>query len=99
MKLFWIVLYILLTVQSIFAERENIYGLRYDYLLHYETSLIISVSMNRWVKFEDYGIISVGSALLVGLCKEHFIDKDFDKRDIQFNILGAISGKLLSYTF
>jgi hypothetical protein len=59
----------------------------------------MSVSISRWVKAEDYGIISIGSALLVGLCKEYFIDKNIDKRDMQFNILGAVSGKLLSYTF
>lgn len=96
-KTIFVILLLLFAIQL--NARENFNGLRYDYILHYETSLIMSVCIARWHEKEDYGILSIGFPLFVGGMKEI---SDHDKywwKDMTFNILGAISGKLLSYSF
>lgn len=106
MKKLLIILFLLITVNIQAQQRENIYGLRYDYILHYETSLIMSLSLSGWLKDKDqYGIASILFPLSIGVGKE-FIDyrnsncsrKDC-YRDFACDILGCITGRLLYISF
>jgi len=112
------IIFALLTIIFIFVsnsygmERENINGIRYDYLLHYESACIGAITMYGFNKGmfdikEDYGLFTVGvPVLLVGILKEFrdyrandgHIPKD-SLQDFSCTILGAITGKLLTYTF
>ena len=93
-------------------ERENINGIRYDYLLHYESACIAAITVYGFNKGmfdieEDYGLFTIGvPVLLVGILKEYrdyrvnggHIPKD-SLQDFSCTVLGAITGKLMTYTF
>jgi hypothetical protein len=88
------------------TDRENFHGIRYDYMLHYETSFIMATCISGWIGKEDYGIFSVGIPLFIGGMKEcmdyHNSGNKFPNdtwKDITFDFLGALSGKLMTYTF
>jgi hypothetical protein len=85
------------------SERENFYGIRYDYLLHYQTGSLMALTLDQW--FEN-DIITFGLPFLASFAKEYIdyarnddiLTEDFYK-DIGFTMLGAISGKILSFSF
>jgi len=112
MKKYIIALLVLLFTSNVFANhRENFYGLRYDYMLHFETGMVSTIVIDQWNKGmfrigEDYGLLSIGIPVLLGIAKEwHDLKADNASlnretyNDLGFTVLGAISGKFLSYTF
>lgn len=110
MRFLLIVILLLMLSRDVHA-RENIFGIRYDYILHFQSGLIISVVSTQWgtsickIK-EDYGLFSIGIPAIAGIAKEYYdykhnnniILKDSSK-DLGFTLLGGICGKLLSYSF
>jgi len=99
------------TTEAYAIERENIYGLRYDYLLHYETGMIMGITITKWndsvfkIK-EDYGLYSIGiPCIFAGLKELRDYKANGDRfpddawKDFSVSILGALTGKLLCYTF
>ena len=107
-----IIIIIFLIFCNPILARENINGIRYDYLLHYESACIGAIAIAGFNKNvfdikEDYGLYSIGiPVMIVGILKElrdyrnngNNLPKDSYK-DFMFTVAGAISGKLLSYTF
>lgn len=92
-------------------HRENFYGIRYDYTLHFETGMVASIVIDQWNKHmfnigEDYGLLSIGIPILMGVAKEYHDFKYGDQRiredayyDLGFTVLGALTGKMFSLTF
>jgi hypothetical protein len=65
----------------------------------------MSACLDRWHDKRDYGTFSIGITMMFGLVKE-YADYQVSKRwtrdnwmDLGCDFLGAITGKLLSYTF
>jgi len=104
-------MFILLIGSSPLESRENFKGIRYDYLLHYQTGVITATTIDQWNRGfwnigEDYGILSIGIPMLLGAAKEYHDFRSNNKKfvedaykDFGFTILGAISGKFLSMSF
>lgn len=112
MKKIILTILIMLFSTSLFANhRENFYGIRYDYTLHFETGMVSAIVIDQWNKGmfgieEDYGLLSIGIPICMGLFKEWGDLKSSNTslnretyNDLGFTVLGAISGKFLSYTF
>ena len=103
-------LFIFLTVSEA-TQRENFYGIRYDYTLHYQTGMVSAIVLDQWNKGpfdigEDYGLISIGVPILLGFAKEYVDFKSNDERiaedarhDMIATVFGALTGKFLSITF
>jgi len=92
------IIIILLLCNSLSA-RENIYGIRYDYLLHYETGMIMSIALQEWTHNTFY---SIGIPTLCAGLKEYNdyrIYKEYDYKDFGYSVLGATSGRFLCLTF
>jgi len=99
-------------------ERENFYGLRYDYMLHFGVGTLTSISIVQWERCkigffgfktkEDYGLLSLSVPISLGIIKEiidnrhnngNFFKNKESWRDLGCVALGAIFGKLLTYTW
>ena len=97
-----IITLILLASTNLFA-RENYHGIRYDYLLHYETGLVSAVVIDQWF---DNNFLTFGVPIFLGLAKEYedwrYGDREIRRDayyDFGFTVLGEISGKFLSMSF
>ena len=102
---------IVLTTTLHAAPRESFYGIRYDYMLHYQSGCVAAVVLDQWNKGpfdigEDYGALSLGVPILMGLVKEYrdiqYSGKGWNREntmDFGLTVLGGISGKFLSLTF
>jgi uncharacterized protein YfiM (DUF2279 family) len=111
MKLKIILLFILLTT-NLYAKDFTI---RQDHVLHFTTTTIMSVcvieyerSQNGFFGYktkEDYGLFSIGLPMTFGVIKEIYDNKGFFHRnpeswkDLGFDLLGALFGKFLTYTW
>ena len=97
------IIFIILLFCSSLSARENYHGIRYDYLLHYQTGLVSAVVIDQWF---DNNYLTFGVPVFLGIAKE-YEDYRYGNRairrdayyDFGFTVLGAISGKFLSYTF
>ena len=85
------------------SARENYHGIRYDYLLHYQTGLVSAVVIDQWF---NNNYLTFGVPAFLGLAKEYEDWRYGDRAirrdayfDFGFTILGAISGKFLSMSF
>ena len=89
-------------------EETKFFGLEKGPLLHGTTTMLMSICINQWNKRfgkieEDYGLLSIGLPIIF-LSINEFEDykygnkKDFYK-DMCYGIIGAITGKILCYTF
>ena len=94
---------ILLFISCSLSARENYHGIRYDYLLHYQTGLVSAVVIDQWTR-NNY--LTFGVPVALSLAKEYEDWKYGDRQirrdayyDFGFTILGAISGKFLSLSF
>lgn len=81
---------------------------RRDYMLHFSAGWMTSVTIARWQyrlgTDDDYGIWTLGIPVFLGISKEFYDSPDLkwnkeNWKDLGYTVLGAITGKLMSYTF
>lgn len=64
------------SVSIVYGEPKKSYGLRWDRMLHWHIGFSSSIILTQWQKKwldreEDYGIISIGFPLILGITKEY----------------------------
>ncbi len=105
MKHFFLTIFTLIVWNSAFAAPEDI---QTDKQLHFGVSM--GLSAMTYQTMDTYGFSktkstlgSLGVALTAGLAKEISDAQDpnnrFDKNDMAYNLLGAVTGTFLHWTF
>lgn len=103
-----ITLFLCGTVFDARAQETKFFGLEQGPLLHGTTTMVMAITINQWCKRygkieEDYGVFSVGIPLLA-LWMNEYTDYKWGRqddyyKDLAYGFIGAITGKLLCYTF
>ena len=108
LKIIYITLIIWLSTISIYAQKPIVLP-EYDKLLHGTVSFSMVTLIVGWEKKflgikEDYGIGSVGIPILTNVfkeihdCKGNFTQNKHSWQDIRAGMIGAVFGKMISYT-
>jgi uncharacterized protein YfiM (DUF2279 family) len=105
MKKFLLTVLIVFSVNSVFARQEDIES---DKQLHF--GVCFGLSAMTYGAMDAYGysktqstLTSLGVAITAGIGKEisdsSQANNRFDKNDMLFNVLGAVTGTFLHWTF